>query len=133
MPMKLRHPVVGVVLVFGIWALILIFGKPRTLNFSSEDKVRIQSIANELCAAASEKSCELSWSGKSKWFGTLEPSSTGLGRVGLDHIRKALPSPPWQENVESNGVAFRTYEYEVFYSSISGAVSITSTTKADAR
>ena len=132
-PRKLSREVVGTVLVFAFVASLFIFGKPRTQNFSSEDKTHIQRIANELCAAAAEISCELSWGGKNKWFGTLEPSAVGLGKVGLDHIRKALPAPPWQESSESNGVVFRTKEYEVFYSSRSGAVSITSAAGADTR
>ena len=132
-PRKVSRPVVGAVLVFAFVALLFIFGRPQTQNFSSEDKTRIQRIANELCAAASEKSCELSWGGKSKWFGTLEPSSAGVRKVGLDHIRKALSAPQWQESSESNGVVFRTKKYEVFYSSTSGAVSITSAAAADTR
>ncbi len=105
------------------------FGSPIKVNFDAEHKMEIQRIANELCAAASEKSCELSWGGKSKWFGTLQPSAAGLGKVGLDHIRKALPTPSWQESPESNGVVFRSEKYEVFYSSQSGAVAITSTSE----
>ena len=132
-PKKLSRPVVGSVLVFAFAALLFIFGRPQTQTFSSEDKSQIQRIANELCAAASERSCELSWGGKSRWFGTLEPSGVGVGKVGLDHIRTALPAPPWQESSESNGVVFKTKEYEVFYSSRSGAVSITRAAAADAR
>jgi hypothetical protein len=130
-PRRLSRWVVGVVLALALLALLFIFGKPRTQNFSSEDKTQIQRIANELCAAASERSCEVSWGGKSKWFGTLEPSSAGAGKVGLDHIRKALPAPSWQENSDSNGVVFRTKDYEVFYSPRSGAVSITRAAGAD--
>ena len=132
-PKRLSRTVVGAVLVFAFAALLFIFGRPQTQNFNSEDKTQIQRIANELCAAASERSCELSWGGKSKWFGTLEPSSAGVGKVGLDHIRKALPAPPWQESTDSNGVVFRTTKYEVFYSPGSGAVSITSAAAEDTR
>jgi hypothetical protein len=132
-PRRLIRPVVGAVLVIAFVALLFIFGKPQTQNFSSETKTQIQRIANELCAAASERSCELSWGGKSKWFGTLEPSAAGVGKVGIDHIRKALPAPAWQESSDSNGVLFRTKEHEVFYSSRSGAVSITSAAAADTR
>jgi hypothetical protein len=112
----------GLLLVF-ITALV-VFSAPRRTNFDAEHKAQIQSLANRLCAAASERSCELSWGGKSKWFGTLQPSASGLGKVGLDHIRDALPASSWQETAEPTGVTFKNEKYEVFYSSQSGAVTI---------
>jgi hypothetical protein len=124
---------IGVALVLVVAAAIYMSRVPNEFSFDSEHKIQIQRIANELCAAASEKSCELTWAGKSKWFGTLEPSTGGTGKVGLEHIRKALPTPTWQESAESNGVVFKNENYEVFYSSSSGAVSITSAPQSERR
>jgi hypothetical protein len=132
-PLNSRLRVAGAGLLFVFVAALFFFGKAPKSNFDAEHKAQIQNIANDICAAASEKSCELTWGGKSKWFGTLQPSAAGLGRVGLEHIRKALPRPSWQENAEPNGVIFKNEKYEVFCSSQSGAVAITSTSPAESQ
>jgi hypothetical protein len=122
--------VVGAGLLFVYAVGIFVFGREPKSTFAEDHKTHIQGIANALCAAASEKSCEVTWGGKSKFFGTIQPSSNGTGKVGLDHIRKALPEPSWRESTEPGGVSFNSANYQVFYSSQSGAVSITSTTPA---
>jgi glutamate 5-kinase len=124
---------VGIGLLVVLATALFLFGKAPKPNFDAEHKAQIQRIANEICAAASEKSCELSWGGKSKWFGTLQPVAASQGKVGLDHIRKALPKSSWQESSEPNGIIFKSEKYEVFYSSQSGAVAITSTSSAESQ
>jgi hypothetical protein len=128
-----RLRVVGVALLFVFVATVFVVGKGNKPNFDAEHRTQIQSIANSLCAAAADKSCNLSWTGKSKWFGEIEPTASGIGKVGLDHIRATLPMPVWQESSQPNGVAFRNSEYEVFYSTQSGAVTITTATAAESR
>ena len=130
---NLRWSVFGVLLIGSFAAWLIVFRPPPSQNFSAAHKAEIQRIANTVCAAASEKPCELAWGGKSKWFGTLYPPAAGRAKVGLDHIRVALPSPSWQESPETNGVVFKSKEYEVFYSSASGAVSITAAAGAGAQ
>ncbi len=118
--------------IFG-WVFIAIvgcgsifFGKPMKVDFSEEHKTQIQQIAMQLCASTSEQSCPVTWSGKHKWFGTIQPSTPLQGRVGIDQIRQTLRKPIWAEDIESNGIVFRNGSYEVFYASQSGAVTITS-------
>jgi hypothetical protein len=105
---------------------IFFFGKPMKVDFSEEHKTQIQQIAIQLCASASEHSCPVTWSGKYKWFGTIQPSTPLQGRVGIDQIRQTLQKPIWTEDIESNGLVFRNGSYEVFYASQSGAITITS-------
>ncbi len=128
---KLR--LVGVALLFAFLATVFVLSQDNKLNFDAAHKTQIQDLANSLCAAAAVKSCNLSWSGKSKWSGTLEPETAGMGKLGLDHLRAALPAPVWQQSSQPKGVAFKSTQYEVFYSSQSGAVTITMVTDAQPR
>jgi hypothetical protein len=89
-PRNARLRLVGVAIFAAFVAAIFVFGLPTQAHFSTEHKMQIQRIANELCAAAAEHPCQLSWGGKSKWFGTLEPSAPGRGKVGLDQVRQVL-------------------------------------------
>ncbi len=128
---KLR--LVGVGLFFAFVATVFVLSQGNKLNLDAEHRTQIQDLANSLCAAAAVKSCNLSWSGKTKWFGTLEPETAGMGKLGLDHLRAALPAPDWQQLSQPNGVAFKSNQYEVFYSSKSGAVTVTIVTDAQSR
>jgi hypothetical protein len=128
---KLR--LVGVGLFFAFVATVFVLSQGNKSNFGASHKTQIQDLANSLCAAAEVNSCNLSWSGKTRWFGALEPETAGMGKLGLDHLRAALPAPFWQQSPQPNGVAFKSNQYEVFYSSLSGAVTITLVTDTQLR
>jgi hypothetical protein len=128
-----RLRIVGVGLFLAFVATVFVLSQDNKANFDAQHRTQIQDLANSLCAAAAEESCNLTWSGKSKWFGTLEPETAGMGKLGLDHLRAALPAPVWQQASQPNGLAFKSNKYEVFYSSQSGAVTITIVTDAQPR
>ncbi len=109
------------VLVLSIWR----FGQPIQPTFSAEAKTGIERIAKGICAAANEPTCQITWSGKHRWFGTLAPVSSGQAIAGIDHIRAALIAPAWVERAASDGITFSDDKYEVFFSSASGAITIT--------
>ena len=115
----------AVAFIFGVGLLIWFSGKPIKLSFSSESRAQIEVVAKNICAAAREQVCAVTWGGKHKWFGTLEPSSAGLAKAGVDHVRLVLPPPRWAEVSQPNGVSFSDGKIEVFVSAISGAIAIT--------
>jgi hypothetical protein len=107
-------------------AALMCFGKPMKVDFSVGHRQQIQLIAEKLCAEAGAVACPVTWGGKHKWFGVLEPLSAVQGRVGLDHIRQVLRGPEWTEQPVRDGVDFRNGAYLVTYASLSGTVTITS-------
>jgi hypothetical protein len=113
------------VFIFGVGLSIWYSGKPIKPSFSSESRAQIEVVAKKVCAAAREQVCAVTWGGKNKWFGTLEPSSSGLAKAGVDHVRLVLGPPRWAEVSQPNGVSFSDGKIEVFVSAISGAIAIT--------
>ncbi|EFX60114.1 hypothetical protein DAPPUDRAFT_345324, partial [Daphnia pulex] len=93
---------IGLLLVAGVWATILYFGKAKPARFLETDKVHIQGIATLICAAAKRTDCPVVWGGKHKWFGKLQPASNEQAVVGLDHVREALGSQAWQSTTLSD-------------------------------
>ena len=118
---------VGVVLISGIWAAAQYFGRPASVGFLERDKGEIQKIAKSICAAANVENCAIAWGGKHKWFGTLEPTAKAQGVAGLEHVRQALGRENWTLASQPNGTQFTNGLYEVFVSTASGAITITST------
>ena len=89
-------PVLAALLIGSTWLSIVIFGKTAPLGFFEGDKQDIQVIAKRICDAATQIECTVTWSGKQRWFGTLQPQSAGQSKAGLDHVRKALDTGAWQ-------------------------------------
>ncbi len=116
---------VGVVFLVVVWLSIWYFGNPMRHSFSDEAKGGIERIAKTICAAANEQSCQVTWSGKHRWFGSLVPVVPDQAIAGIDHVRRALLAPAWVETKQSNGVTFSNGEYEVFVSAESGTITIT--------
>lgn len=119
-------PGLGVAFIAAVWLSIWLFGKPMKASFSRESRTQIELIAQRICTAAGERDCSIAWSGKHKWFGQLHPSSLGLAKAGLSQVRQALVSPPWFESAQSDGITFSDGKFEVFVSSQSGTISISS-------
>ena len=111
-----------VTLLFSIWH----FGKSTPYTFSANDKVEVEGIAKSICIAAGERDCKVTWGGKHKWSGSLIPVAKGQAIAGIDHIRSTLAPPTWVESNATNGVLFSDGKHDVFFSTDTGTISITS-------
>ena len=115
----------GVVFLVAVALSIWFFGQPVRPSFSAEAKSGIEGIAKSICAAANEQSCQVTWGGKHRWFGSLVSVVPGQAIAGIDHVRRALIAPAWVESSQSNGVTFSDGTYEVFVATESGTITIT--------
>jgi hypothetical protein len=121
---KLGLRLLGTGLFLAFLVYLIFFARPYQYRFSSAHKAEIQRIADRLCAAARAPECAVTWGGKNRWFGYLEPVQ-GSSLIGLTSLREVLADPEWSEEDVSNGVMFTGSAYEVFYSLPSGRIVIT--------